>query len=147
VWPSSQTLQEHKQPWIRLSRDPATKRALLRVILEYAQICRARHSRLYSQGAAAMRPIATNMFLWWLTVRCSWKISCRNTTDDESKCVSRAWFTKYLATVIRLSYDNAQVKIDLRRTSGAWFTNILRFIIRLSYVYRKINLWQWLTTC
>jgi len=35
-----------------------------------------------------------------------------------------ARFTKYLTTVLRLSYDNAKVTIDLRRTSN--LQNILR---------------------
>jgi len=33
-------------------------------------------------------------------------------------------FTKYLTTILRLSYDNAKVTIDLRRTSD--LQNILR---------------------
>jgi len=35
-----------------------------------------------------------------------------------------ARFTKYLTTILRLSYDNAKVTIDLRRTSN--LQNILR---------------------
>jgi len=35
-----------------------------------------------------------------------------------------AQFTKYLTTILRLSYDNAKVTIDLRRTSN--LQNILR---------------------
>jgi len=35
-----------------------------------------------------------------------------------------AGFTKYLTTILRLSYDNAKVTIDLRRTSNV--QNILR---------------------
>ena len=34
------------------------------------------------------------------------------------KCSTGARFTKYLTTVLRLSYDNAKVTIDLRRTSN-----------------------------
>jgi len=37
---------------------------------------------------------------------------------------SAARFTKYLTTVLRLSYDNAKVTIDLRRTSN--LQNVLR---------------------
>ena len=36
-----------------------------------------------------------------------------------------AWFTKYLTTILRLSYDNANVTIDLRRTYN------------LSYILRR----------
>ena len=35
-----------------------------------------------------------------------------------------AWFTKYLMTVLRLSYDNAKVTVDLRRMSN--LQNILQ---------------------
>jgi len=34
------------------------------------------------------------------------------------RCWSGAWFTKYLMTILRLSYDNVKVTIDLRRTSN-----------------------------
>ena len=37
---------------------------------------------------------------------------------------TRNRFTKYLTTILRLSYDNAKVTIDLRRTSN--LQNILR---------------------
>jgi len=33
---------------------------------------------------------------------------------------SRARFTKYLTTILRLSYDNAKVTIDLQWTSNLW---------------------------
>ena len=49
---------------------------------------------------------------------CSWK--------------PRARFTKYLTTILRLSYDNAKVTIDLRRTSN--LQNILRRAQGFSYV-------------
>jgi len=35
-----------------------------------------------------------------------------------SLCRSGARFTKYLTTILRLSYDNAKVTIDIRRTSN-----------------------------
>ena len=41
-------------------------------------------------------------------------------------------FTKYLTTILRLSYDNAKVTIDLRRTSN--LQNILRRAQGFSYV-------------
>jgi len=47
-------------------------------------------------------------------------------------CESGARFTKYLTTILRLSYDNAKVTIDLRRTSN--LQNILRMNARLFWV-------------
>jgi len=38
--------------------------------------------------------------------------------------ISGARFTKYLTTILRLSYDNAEVTIDLRRTCN--LQNILQ---------------------
>ena len=38
--------------------------------------------------------------------------------SESVKHRSRARFTKYLTTVLRLSYDNAKATIDLRRTSN-----------------------------
>ena len=54
---------------------------------------------------------------------------------------SGARFTKYLMTILRLSYDNAEVTIDLRRTSN--LPNILRrtqcfFLGTIQLQYRKI---------
>jgi len=51
-----------------------------------------------------------------------------------------ARFTKYLTTILRLSYDNAEVTIDLRRTSN--LQNILRrtqrlFLGTIHLQYRK----------
>jgi len=44
----------------------------------------------------------------------------------------QARFTKYLTTILRLSYDNAKVTIDLRRSSN--LRNILRRTQGFSYV-------------
>ena len=45
--------------------------------------------------------------------------------QPSTTCTARgARFTKYLTTILRLSYDNAKVTIDLRRTSN--LPNILR---------------------
>jgi len=49
-----------------------------------------------------------------------------------SACTSAAWFTKYLMTILLLSYDNAKVTIDLRRTSN--LQNILQEKQGFSYV-------------
>jgi len=38
-------------------------------------------------------------------------------TDTQAES-SRAQFTRYLTIILRLSYDNAEVTIDLRRTSN-----------------------------
>ena len=46
----------------------------------------------------------------------------QNYVNDSCKAGAR--FTKYLMTILRLSYDNAKVMIDLRRTSS--LQNILR---------------------
>ena len=45
-------------------------------------------------------------------------------TSKEMHWSTVARFTKYLMTILRLSYDNAKVTIDLRRTSN--LQNILR---------------------
>jgi len=52
-------------------------------------------------------------------------------TSNESKTAGTR-FTKYLTTILRLSYDNAKVTIDLRRTSN--LQNILRRTQGFSYV-------------
>jgi len=44
-------------------------------------------------------------------------------------CITMARFTKYLTTFLRLSYDNAKVVIDLRRT----------LIYQKNYDYRKMR--------
>jgi len=44
--------------------------------------------------------------------------------DLPDQCETGARFTKYLTTILRLSYDNAKVTIDLRRTSN--LQNVLR---------------------
>jgi len=46
------------------------------------------------------------------------------TNRDVCRAGPGARFTKYLTTLLRLSYDNAKVTIDLRRTSN--LQNILR---------------------
>jgi len=58
-------------------------------------------------------------------------LSCRNLRYfdllwicSETSCTTRARFTKYLTTILRLSYDNTKVTIDLRQTSPS--QNILR---------------------
>ena len=38
--------------------------------------------------------------------------------DAIERLISGARFTKYLTTILRLSYDNAKVTINLRRTSN-----------------------------
>ena len=55
-------------------------------------------------------------------MRCSW----RGNLPDELVNLSLTWGTIYKipSTVLRLSYDNAKVAIDLRRTSN--LLNILR---------------------
>jgi len=45
-------------------------------------------------------------------------------------CLPGARFTKYLTAILRLSYDNAKVTIDLRRTSN--LQNVLRRTRRFS---------------
>ena len=44
------------------------------------------------------------------------------------RCRFGARFTKYLTTILRLSYDNAKVTIDLRRTSRRNLQNILQWM-------------------
>jgi len=44
-----------------------------------------------------------------------------------------ARFTKYLTTILRLSYDNAEVTIDLRRTSN------LRNILRMAQGFSQVR--------
>jgi len=43
----------------------------------------------------------------------------------------RQRFTRYLTTILRLSYDNAEVTIDLRRTSN--LQNVLQLMESFSY--------------
>ena len=50
-------------------------------------------------------------------------LSLRDGTGEKT-CLPGARFTKYLTTVLRLSYDNAKVTINLRRTSN--LQNILQ---------------------
>ena len=45
--------------------------------------------------------------------------STRSRSTVFSRTESGARFTKYLTTILRLSYDNAKVTIDLRRTSNS----------------------------
>ena len=52
---------------------------------------------------------------------------------ERSKAGTR--FTKYLTTILRLSYDNAKVTIDLRRTSN--LQNVLRSWWRGTVVERR----------
>ena len=54
---------------------------------------------------------------------------------------SEARFTKYLTTILRLSYDNAEVTIDLRRTSN--LSNILRRTQGLDTIYLRIHKIVW----
>jgi len=49
---------------------------------------------------------------------------CRN--DVSWQCIPGARFTKYLTTILRLSYDNAKVTIDLWRTTN--LQNILQWM-------------------
>ena len=59
----------------------------------------------------------------------SWRRQCQNEIRSER---AGARFTKYLTTILRLSYDNAKVTIDLRQTSN--LQNILRRTQGFSYV-------------
>ena len=54
---------------------------------------------------------------------------------------SEARFKKYLTTILRLSYDNAEVTIDLRRTSN--LSNILRRTQGLDTIYLRIHKIVW----
>jgi len=49
-----------------------------------------------------------------------------NNASGLALCMPGAWFTKYLTTILRLSYDNAKVTINLRRMSNLQ------------------NIWQWM---
>jgi len=53
-----------------------------------------------------------------------WVINFKRLRQLRSGCASGARFTKYLTTILQLSYDNAKVTIDLRRTSN--LQNVLR---------------------
>ena len=53
-------------------------------------------------------------------------------------CIPGARFTKYLAAILRLSYDNAKVTINLRQTSN--LQNILRRTQGFSYVQFTCNI-------
>ena len=53
-------------------------------------------------------------------------------TDSDATQEPGARFTKYLTTILRLSYDNGKVTIDLRRTSN--LQNILRRAQGFSWV-------------
>ena len=50
-----------------------------------------------------------------LSVPC---LQCFDAVGWAAGRASGARFTKYLTTILRLSYDNAKVTIDLRRTSN-----------------------------
>jgi len=66
------------------------------------------------------------------TVDCVGRVATRNQTGEDRGSqrgrhfarrnhIPGARFTKYLTTVLRLSYDNAKVTTDLRRTSSLYF--------------------------
>jgi len=66
-----------------------------------------------------------------------WAILCTVNTALSS-CTSPARSTQYLTTIVRLSYDNAKVTMDVRQTSS--FHNILQQTQGFSYWYDSLEI-------